>query len=128
MKYATVDFFDGDNSLLLCDGFLDIIWTYSNYAMLGYLSHLKCLEDPKFKSPSANFDIEKIEIWSSTVSDDMTLKSDQEIRNELIELELYDPFSPFIYFRENVVFQVSKDMTLGELKKEIVNSVVNKGA
>jgi hypothetical protein len=40
--------------------------------------------------------------------------------SELKKNPLYKPLSPFNFFRQNLVFEVSKNLTLSQIAKEII--------
>lgn len=81
---------------------------------------MKCLEDPNSASNYNNITVENIEVWSC----DTNKKSDREagsnVMSELKKNPLYKPLSPFNFFRQNLVFEVSKSMTLSQISKEII--------
>ena len=65
-----------------------------------------------------NMEVQAIEVWTC----DRTGKaaaSEGKGKGEYKKHAFYKALSPFNFFRQNIVFEVSKNMTLGTLAQEI---------
>jgi hypothetical protein len=72
---------------------------------------MKCIEEPSMMSFYNNMEIQHIEVWWCNIGTRATM-SEGKMKSELKKNHNYKPFSPFNFFRENLVFEVSKNMTL----------------
>ena len=81
---------------------------------------MKCVEEPSIMTFYNNMEITHFEIWWCNTTQKAQL-DDGKIKSELKKNHSFIPFSPFNFFRENLIFEVSKDMTLSQLAKDLLN-------
>lgn len=115
--YIYTDYESG-GALSISGDFFLISWSYEFQNSCGNIYDMQCVEDPSMMSFYNNMEIQHIEIWSCDygVKDSMSQGSNKK---ELKKNPLYKTLSPFNFFRQNLVFEVSKNMTLAHLSKEI---------
>lgn len=118
--YIYTDYEEG-GALSISGDFFLISWSYEFQNSCGNIYDMKCIEDQSTVSFYNNMEISHIEVWSCDVGKKSTI-SDCKIKGDLKKHPMYKSISPFNFFRENLVFEVSKNMTLSSLAKEILGN------
>ena len=80
---------------------------------------MKCIEESYANSFYNNMDVQNIEIWWCNPSG-KTSPNDEKLKSEFKKNDLYQAFSPFNFFRDNLVFEVSRDTTLAQLATQVL--------
>jgi hypothetical protein len=65
-------------------------------------------------------EITQFEVWWCNTGAKASLE-DGKMKSELKKYAGYRAFSPYNFFRENLVFEVNKEMTLGQVARDILN-------
>ncbi len=97
-------------------------WSYDFQNSCGNMYDMKCIEEPSYTATYNNFTIDHIEIWSLSIGNaiENATNGTSKIMSQLKKHKLYKKHSPFNFFRQNLVFEVSKNMTLSQISKEIL--------
>jgi hypothetical protein len=82
---------------------------------------MKCVEEPTLTSFYSNMEITNCEIWWANPNE-KTQKDFGKVKHELKKHRFYKSYSPYNFFRENLVFEVNKGMLLSTVADEITGS------
>jgi hypothetical protein len=75
---------------------------------------MKCIEEPGMMSFYNNMEIQHIEVWACEMGAKNTVV-EGKLKSDMKKHPLYQPLSPYNFFRQNIVFEVSKTWTLSHL-------------
>lgn len=84
----------------------------------GNIYDMKCIEEPSVMTFYSNMEILQFEVWWCNPGQKSTL-DDGKLKSELKRHSCFRQFSPFNFFRENLIFEVNKHMNLAQVAKEI---------
>lgn len=99
--------------------FFLISWSYEFQNSCGNIYDMKCIEEPGAMSFYNNMEIQHIEVWACDMGAKSTLM-DGKVKSEMKRHPLYKSLSPYNFFRQNIVFEVSKNMPLSHVAQEIM--------
>lgn len=80
---------------------------------------MKCIEEPNVMTFYSNMEITHYEVWWCNTASKASL-DDGKLKSELKRNPAFRSFSPYNFFRENLVFEVNRDMTLSQVAKDIL--------
>ena len=80
---------------------------------------MKCIEEPSVMSFYNNMEVQCIEVWSCNLGA-KAMVSEGKLKKELKRNTFYKQYSPYNFFRENLVFETPKTLTLAHLSRDIL--------
>lgn len=72
---------------------------------------MKCIEEPSIMTFYSNMEVLGFEVWWCNTGVKADLE-DGKVKSELKKHALYKDFSPYNFFRENLIFEVNSEMNL----------------
>jgi len=118
--YIYTDYENG-GALSISGDFFLISWSYEFQHSCGNIYDMKCIEDPSIMAFYNNMQMERYEVWMPKPGTKATVE-DGKAKSEFKQNPHYLEFSPFNFFRENIVFEVPKKMKLAQVAKELLSS------
>ena len=109
--YIYTDYEDG-GALSVSGDFFLISWSYEFQNSCGNVYDMKCIENESQMGFYNTMEIQHIEVWSCDISGKKPVMSGEKVKSDLKKHPLYKSLSPYNFFRQNLVFEVSKTCTL----------------
>jgi galactose-1-phosphate uridylyltransferase len=75
---------------------------------------MKCIEDPSIMTFYSNMEVQSVEIWWANMNEKSVIENGK-VKHELKNHRWFKQFSPYNFFRENLVFEVSKEIKLSKV-------------
>jgi hypothetical protein len=116
--YIYTDYEEG-GALSVSGDFFLISWSYEFQNSCGNIYDMKCIEEPSIMTFYSNMEILNLEIWWCNNSEKAVME-EGKLKHELKNHRWFKQYSPYNFFRENLVFEVSSDLSLSKVSEEII--------
>jgi len=116
--YIYTDYEEG-GALSVSGDFFLISWSYEFQNSSGNLYDMKCIEEPGMMGFYNTMEILGFEVWCANTSAKFDI-SEGKIKSELKKAPWFKSVSPYNLFRENLVFEVSDQLTLSHVALQIL--------
>lgn len=117
--YIYTDYEEG-GALSISGDFFLVSWSYEFQNSCGNIYDMKCIEEPSIMSFYNQMEVQQIEVWWCNIGT-KALPSEGKLKSDLKKnSQYYSPSNPYNFFRENLIFEVPKSLTLDHLAKELL--------